>query len=146
MKLTLTVEQVEDEDDGGLIWEARIAEYPQVCGLNRDYPCEAAQIAVDDAISLWVMANRPYPRTDTQLLDGLEALVDKGECPAVLNDDNGHWAVSGTGMQTICSDGGPYDIKTSFYVAKDQWKPSIRDAINTYLDAAEIDTDDTSTP
>lgn len=76
-------------------------------------------------------------RSDTELLDGLEKLVNQGDCPGIINDDKGHWAVSGCGMQSIQPGPGPDDVDTSFYVEADSWKPTIREAIEAYLDQDE---------
>jgi hypothetical protein len=67
--------------------------------------------------------------TDTEMLDWLEAITMKGDCPALLNDDNGHWAVAFDGMQSVSLEDGPADTATSFIVYKESWKNSIREAI-----------------
>lgn len=74
-------------------------------------------------------------RTDTELLDGLERIARSGDCPGVINDDNGHWAVSGDGIQTLpARTGEPFDCHTTFIVPSEAWHTSIRAAINAYLD------------
>ena len=74
-------------------------------------------------------------RTDTELLDGVEALVRQGACPGIINDDSGHWAVSETGMQNLnMEDDGPFDCQTTFFVEKSKWHPTLRDAIAAFLD------------
>lgn len=80
-------------------------------------------------------------RTDTELLDGLERLVKSGDCPGVINDDNGHWAVTGDGMQNCVSGDEPSDVSTSFWVEASKWRKTIREAISDYLDEAERDSD-----
>jgi hypothetical protein len=66
--------------------------------------------------------------TDTELLDWFE---DKGSiaCAALVNDDNGHWAVSTTGMQNVPMQDTPEDIQTTFFIEAKDWKDSIREAI-----------------
>jgi hypothetical protein len=78
-------------------------------------------------------------RTDKELLDGLEALVNRGDCPGIINDDNGHWAVSGSGVQNVPMGDDPVDIGTEFFVEAKDWKPTIREAIEAYLVADEIE-------
>lgn len=74
-------------------------------------------------------------RTDTELLNGLEAAVEQGACPGIINDDDGHWAVTDDGMQNVPNAGGPpIDIQTTFFVKADKWKGTLRAAINAYLD------------
>lgn len=81
-------------------------------------------------------------RTDTELLDGLEALVQKGDCPGIINDDAGRWAVSGSGVQN-CPDGDEaIDIQTTFFVEAAEWQPTIRLAIEAYLTNCEKDSSD----
>jgi len=52
LTLTLTVERVLDLV-GDVFWEARIAEYPDVRGFE-GHPYDAAEVAVYDAICLWL--------------------------------------------------------------------------------------------
>lgn len=73
-------------------------------------------------------------RTAEQMLDGLEALVAGGDCPGIVNDDNGHWAVTGAGMQNVVCGDEPQDVNTTFYVEASMWKNSLREAIEAYLD------------
>lgn len=62
--------------------------------------------------------------SDKDLLDWLES----HEGFALVSDDFGHWAVTGDGMQSI-PENPPDDVETAFFIAKDEWKPSIRKAI-----------------
>jgi hypothetical protein len=42
------------------------------------------------------------------------------------------------GIQNVPDDeDGPQDISTSFWVEAKDWKPTIREAIDAYLDAAD---------
>lgn len=72
--------------------------------------------------------------TDKERLDWLEKRVETGACPGLINDDNGHWAVSFEGIQTIqfrnVPDTDPCDIQTTFFVFARAWKDSIREAID----------------
>lgn len=77
-------------------------------------------------------------RTDKELLDGLEWLVEHGDCPGIINDDDGHWAVSGTGTQDVVFEYGPQSIHTSFFVKKEEWRDTIREAIEAYLDSSGV--------
>lgn len=66
--------------------------------------------------------------SDTDLLDFLESC----EGAALISDDAGNWAVSGDGVQNIPDD-PPQDISTCFFIEKDQWRPSVREAIKAYM-------------
>lgn len=75
-------------------------------------------------------------RTDTELLNALEQLASAGDCPGIINDDNGHWAVTGEGIQTLpARTGEPFDCHTTFIVPAGAWRSTLRAAINAYLDA-----------
>ena len=66
--------------------------------------------------------------SDSELLDFLETC----EGAALVSDDAGNWAVSGDGVQNVPDD-PPQDISTCFFIEKDRWKPSVREAIKTYM-------------
>lgn len=66
---------------------------------------------------------------DTQRLDWLA----KQDGAALISDDAGHWALIYTGTQSVSDP--PQDIYTSFFVAKHEWKPSIREAIDAAMKA-----------
>ena len=66
--------------------------------------------------------------TDIELLDWLQKQSDEGSCPGLINDDDGRWAVSFTGMQQAPS-GKAEDLWTTFNVEKKEWKKTIRQAI-----------------
>ena len=72
-------------------------------------------------------------RTDTERLDALERL---GNGLGVIHNDAEHWAVSCDGMQNLPSEDfdSPWDTQTSFLVEKGKWKPTIREAIDAFLD------------
>lgn len=78
-------------------------------------------------------------RSDTELLDSLERLVDSGGCPGVINDDNGRWAVTDDGMQNCLVGNIPQDLSTTFWIEARKFRVSIREAIDAYLDECEQD-------
>lgn len=57
----------------------------------------------------------------------LEQLANDGFCPAILNDDNGHWALVFDGVQTI--DTKKSDWSGSYFVEKKYWKNSVLEAV-----------------
>jgi hypothetical protein len=59
----------------------------------------------------------------------LDVLSIYGYCPALLNDDNGHWAVTFEGFQAVPTGNNPEDIETTFFVEAADWKDSIREAL-----------------
>ena len=74
---------------------------------------------------------------DTERLDWLEAQTRIGHCPGLINDDNGHWAVSFEGSQNCPEGDGPCGIATSFFVGAGKWYPSIREAIDAAMGVGE---------
>lgn len=73
-------------------------------------------------------------RTDSERLDALEALVNNGACPGLINDDAGRWAVSCDGVQNLPNNDSPIDIHTTFFIDATRWRETIREAIDSYLD------------
>ncbi len=76
--------------------------------------------------------------TDTEMLNWLDK--QKHCSLGLLNDDNGHWAVSTSGMQNCPSGRDPEDIDTTFFVFKGEWKNSVREAIESAIDEEKEDT------
>ena len=56
---------------------------------------------------------------------------------SLVSDDGGHWAVTGAGFQNV-PESFPDDLTTTFLIEKDQWKKSIKEAVEAY--ANEIET------
>ncbi len=63
--------------------------------------------------------------TDTERLDWL----DKQDGAALVSDDAGHWAVTFNGMQRVPS-APPEGIESFFWIEKEEWHYSVRDAID----------------
>lgn len=68
--------------------------------------------------------------TDTERLDWLEKMADEGMAPAILYDDNGHWAMVFDGIASISASEEPSDWSGSYGVEAHQWKPTAREAID----------------
>lgn len=62
----------------------------------------------------------------------LEELTKLGWAPCLLYDDEGHWAVSSEGVQSVAM-GDPIDMSMSHFIEKEDWKPTIREALNYFL-------------
>lgn len=58
--------------------------------------------------------------------------LEKQEGAALVSDDAGHWCVTYDGMQNVPVD-PPQDIQTTFFIEKDQWKKSVREAIDAVM-------------
>ena len=66
----------------------------------------------------------------------IEELTKLGHAPNLLYDDDGRFAITGNGMQTVPM-GEAIDMEMFYLVPKDQWKNSIREALDNYLDDEE---------
>jgi hypothetical protein len=66
---------------------------------------------------------------DTELLNWLEQRDGWG----LINDDAGRWAVASSGTQNIPDPDKPIDITTTFWIDADEWKPTIREAIEAAI-------------
>lgn len=56
-----------------------------------------------------------------------------GQAPNLLYDDNGHWAVTSDGFQSISMEDEPKDTELWFHVEAKQWKKTPREALKEYL-------------
>ena len=64
--------------------------------------------------------------TDKERIDWLE----QHQGFALVSDDYERWACVCDGMQDCPLEEGPYDLATSFFIKKDNWKSSLREAID----------------
>lgn len=74
-------------------------------------------------------------RSDKELLDWLEKVDGMG----LISDDAGRWAVSDGGIQNMPDFNKPITISTVFFVEANDWKPSIREAIDYAIDKEDLD-------
>ena len=72
----------------------------------------------------------PHFSTDIATAWGLvEKMVAEGGCPALVFDDNGHWALAGGGWQTVPMGEDPEDVVTTFIIEASRWADSAPEAI-----------------
>ena len=72
----------------------------------------------------------PFYSTDIATAWGLvEKMVAEGGCPALVFDDNGHWALAGGGWQTVPMGENPEDVMTTFIIEASKWADSASEAI-----------------
>lgn len=69
------------------------------------------------------------------LEDVFDKLNKNGSCPGLIHDDNGHYALSFSGMQDVSFGKEPTDICTSFFVEAKEWKGTVREAVIYALEA-----------
>ena len=62
----------------------------------------------------------------------LEELTKLGWCPNLIYDDNGHFAISCDSYGQVNEEVD--DMTTTVFASKDHWKPTIREALNYFLD------------
>jgi hypothetical protein len=63
----------------------------------------------------------------------LYVLVEKGFCPALVFDDNGHWALTMEGIQTMTDSDDPVDVNMTMHVQAAQWRDTIPDAVHAAI-------------
>jgi len=63
----------------------------------------------------------------------MEQFANLGHCPNLLNDDNGHWAITSEGFQNVVFGDEPEDVETSFFVEAAKWKNTPREALTLYI-------------
>jgi hypothetical protein len=63
----------------------------------------------------------------------MEELSKLGWCPNLLNDDNGHWAISCKGIQNVVFGDEPEDVHTTVFVEAKYWKKTPKEALLFYL-------------
>lgn len=70
------------------------------------------------------------------MLELLAFFEQHGSGCALISDDNGHWAVSTSGMQMVPGK-EPTDLETCFWVEKEKWKNSIQEALQAFKEEME---------
>lgn len=68
--------------------------------------------------------------TDKERIDWLE----KQEGFSLISDDAGRWAVVTSGMQNVPDSDELTDISTTFWIEANEWKDSIREAIDSAIE------------
>ena len=75
-------------------------------------------------------------RRGAERIQHFERMADQGYRPSLVFDDDGRWAVSYSGVAPVPDDGGH---QTTAYITvevqPDEWKPSVREAIDAALAA-----------
>ena len=52
---------------------------------------------------------------------------------ALINDDNGHWAVVSDGFQNVVTGKKGRDVQTTFFIEAGDWENSVRRAIDAKI-------------
>jgi len=56
-----------------------------------------------------------------------------GQAPNLVYDDNGHWAVTSDGFQSIPSGDEPADVELFFFIEAKYWKKTPKEALKHYI-------------
>lgn len=98
--------------------------------IDDDIETNQIDFLADEIFDLLVCYNADLP------IDFIiESLTKLGNAPSILYDDNGSFAISEDGFQSLSDDG---EQTISCFVKKEQWKPTIREAINYYLEQLKL--------
>lgn len=68
-----------------------------------------------------------YTNNQITLEQVFELLERNDYSPSLVHNDNGHWAVTFNGMQELQDE--PEDATMILVVEKDEWKPTVREAV-----------------
>jgi len=60
-------------------------------------------------------------------------LTEIGDCPSLIYDDNGHWAISYPYFSNVSGEDKPINTDMAFYIKEDSWKDSPKEALKFYL-------------
>lgn len=66
--------------------------------------------------------------------DFMLGITHFGFAPSLVFDDNGHWAISDEGYQNVPMGDEPEDISLTIFIEAKAWKPTIREAIEYYIE------------
>ena len=94
--------------------------------LDKDYDTN-----VDDITDKIIDSSKEH-RDSLTLEFILEELTKLGWSPNLIYDDNGNFAISADGYGPVNEEIG--DTVNTVFAMKDQWKPTIREALNNFLD------------
>ena len=84
--------------------------------------------------AIWSSIGFRYANEEIDFEEAMEHLAELGFSPSLVHDDNGHWAVSCDGFQDVGDEEGkPSPISIYIFVAQEQWKPTIREALLYFL-------------
>lgn len=67
------------------------------------------------------------------LEDILEAYSHTGGAPCLIYDDDGNWAITTEGYQSINLEDTPQDLDASFFIEARFFKPNIREALKYWF-------------
>jgi len=79
---------------------------------------------------LWLFWKKPY---DYDVDFMLETLTEFGHAPNLVYDDNGLFAVTCDGYQPVVTGRQKIEGAMTVFVEKPQWKKTIRQALNHYI-------------
>jgi len=71
-----------------------------------------------------------------QAHDILSKMAESGFCPAIIYDDDGHWAVPTESVSSVAWSGTPADLSVAYFIEESMWCDTIARAIcESALDA-----------
>ncbi len=114
-----------------------VAEHAELLAHEREtHKCLGEILGTDDSLeqcAIRMKAKAEENARDAERINYFEQRAADGGSPALVNDDNGHWAVVEDGMQSVPEGDGPQTISTSFWIEADQWHDSARAAIDAAM-------------
>jgi len=100
----------------------------KICDYTMEEPKEIDELSKEIIHLLF----KNESKLDTDCI--IQSLTSLGYSPNILYDDNGHFAVISDGIQTVSMDDEAVDMDMSFFIEKENWKDTIREALHIYLE------------
>ena len=62
----------------------------------------------------------------------MQNMMKHGSCASLINDDSGHWAISGNGIQNVEVGDGPINLDTTFFLEAKEFADTIPEALRMW--------------
>lgn len=128
------------------LWEKRQTnEFVEINGTMHPYFCIVEKSHVLDSGHIYrVVADHLLEKEVDQIISdhnkaaAIDWLEEQFGC-ALVNDDNGHWAVTWNGMQNVVSGDEPQEVETTFFISANEWHNTVMEAIAFVQEDMESD-------
>lgn len=65
----------------------------------------------------------------------MKKIMNKGGAESLINDDNGHWAIVGCGVQNVTSGDLPIETHTTFFIEQSEFSKTIPGALRIWAES-----------
>jgi len=111
--------------------------YSYLCIFHNSWNEKVNEYEVEEPEEIDLLSSKIWDllregRKDLSIDFIIESITKLGGSPCILYDDNGNFAVTGSGFSSVT--GEVEDQEMSFFIEKERWFSTIRLALNYYLD------------